>query len=50
MTELHRRLSLRIDADWHANGRIVRRLRKATQVALILLLLEIFAWMISIAA
>ena len=49
MTAVHRELALRIDSDWHQNGRIVRRLREALQLALILLLLEIVAWLVSIA-
>jgi hypothetical protein len=46
--ELYRGLALRAKADWQQNGRIVRRLREATQLALILLLVEIIAWMFSI--
>jgi hypothetical protein len=46
---MHRELALQIKADWQRNGRIVRRLREALQVALILLLLEIVAWLFSIA-
>jgi hypothetical protein len=49
MAELHRELALRIKADWMRNGRIVRRLREAMQVALILLLAEIIVWLVSIA-
>jgi hypothetical protein len=49
MAELHRELALRIKADWMRNGRIVRRLREAMQVALILLLAEIVVWLVSIA-
>jgi hypothetical protein len=36
-------------ANWQQNGRIVRRLREALQLALILLLCEIVAWFVSIA-
>jgi hypothetical protein len=50
MAAMHRELALQIKADWMRNGRIVRRLREGLQVALILLLLEIVAWLISIAA
>jgi hypothetical protein len=50
MAALHRELALRIKSDWQQNGRIVRRLREALQIALILLLLEILAWLVSIAA
>lgn len=46
---MHRELALRLKSDWRSNGRIVRRLREALQLALILLLLEIGAWMLSIA-
>jgi hypothetical protein len=49
MAEMHRELALQIKADWMRNGRIVRRLREAMQVALILLLAEIVVWLISIA-
>jgi hypothetical protein len=49
MTEMHRELALRIKADWVRNGRIVRRLREAMQVALVLLLAEIIVWLVSIA-
>jgi hypothetical protein len=49
MAAMHRELALRIKADWQRNGRIVRRLREALQIALILLLLEIVAWLFSIA-
>jgi hypothetical protein len=33
---IHRELAIQIKADWQANGRIVRRLREALQIALIL--------------
>lgn len=49
MAGMHRELALRIKADWHHNGRIVRRLREAFQLALILLLLNLVAWLLSIA-
>jgi hypothetical protein len=49
MAAMHRELALQIKADGQRNGRIVRRLREAMQLALILLLLEILAWLISIA-
>jgi hypothetical protein len=48
MAQMHRELALQIKADWVRNGRIVRRLREAMQVALILLLAEIVAWLLSI--
>ena len=49
MAAIHRELALRIKADWRQNGRIVRRLREALQIALILLIAEIMAWLFSIA-
>ena len=49
IAEMHRELALQIKADWVRNGRIVRRLREAMQVALILLLAEIVVWLLSIA-
>jgi hypothetical protein len=49
MAGMHRELALRIKADWHRNGRIIRRLREAVQLALVLLLLNICAWLFSIA-
>jgi hypothetical protein len=49
MAGMHRELALRIKDDFHRNGRIVRRLREAFQLALILLLLNILAWLFSIA-
>src|SRR3954454_19334704 len=49
MDEMHRALALRAKADWRSNGQIVHRLRQAFQVALVLLVLEILAWMFSIA-
>jgi hypothetical protein len=49
MDDMHRRLALRIKADWQRNGRIVHRLRELFQIALIILLAEIMAWMLSIA-
>jgi uncharacterized membrane protein len=48
MPEIHRELALQIKSDWQRNGRIVRRLREALQLALILLLVEIAAWLFSI--
>jgi hypothetical protein len=50
MSAIHRELALQIKSDWKQNGRIVRRLREALQLALILLLFEIVAWLASIAA
>jgi hypothetical protein len=50
MTDMQRALALRIKQDFANNGRIVKRLRETFQVALVLLLAEIMAWMLSIAA
>jgi hypothetical protein len=49
MAAIHRELALQIKDDWQANGRIVRRLREALQIALLLLIAEIVAWLFSIA-
>jgi hypothetical protein len=49
MSEMHRALALRIKADWQANGRLIRRMREAFQVSLVLLLLELLAWLVAIA-
>jgi hypothetical protein len=49
MAAIHRELALQIKSDWRQNGRIVSRLREALQLALILLLFEIAAWLFSIA-
>jgi hypothetical protein len=49
MAAIHRELALQIKSDWQQNGRIVRRLREALQLALILLLVEIATWLFSIA-
>jgi hypothetical protein len=46
---MQRDLALRIKADWHRNGRTVRRMREALQLALVLLLVNILAWLFSIA-
>jgi hypothetical protein len=48
MAAIHRELALRVKADWARNGRIVRRMREALQLALVLLLVEIAAWLFSI--
>ena len=50
MADMHRLLALRIKEDWRRNGRIVRRLRETFQVALVVLLAEIMAWMFSVAS
>jgi hypothetical protein len=46
---MHRALALQIKQDWQNNGRIVRRLRGAFQLALVLLVAEILVWMFAIA-
>jgi hypothetical protein len=48
LADMHRRLALRVEDDRERNGRILRRLREALQVALVLLLAEILAWLFSI--
>lgn len=48
MSTIHRALALRIKADMGNNWRIIRRIRVALQLSLILLLLEILAWLFSI--
>jgi hypothetical protein len=50
MPQMYRELALRIEADRQRNGRLIRRLREALQASLLLLLLEILAWLFSIAA
>jgi hypothetical protein len=48
MPRIYRTLALRIKADMVSNWRIIQRMRVALQLALILLLLEILAWLVSI--
>jgi hypothetical protein len=48
MAEMHRALAVRINADMTSNWRIIQPIRVALQLALILLLLEILAWLLSI--
>ena len=50
MSEMHRALALRIKTDMANNWRIIQRIRVALQVSLIVLLLEILAWLVSIGA
>jgi hypothetical protein len=50
MSEMHRALALRIKTDMANNWRIIQRIRVALQLSLILLLLEILAWLVSIGA
>ncbi|RUZ80665.1 hypothetical protein EN943_03365 [Mesorhizobium sp. M7A.F.Ca.US.006.01.1.1] len=49
MSDMRRALALRIKADMAGNWRIIQRLRKALQVALLFLLLDILAWLLAIA-
>jgi hypothetical protein len=50
MSEMHRALALRIKTDMANNWRIIQRIRVALQLSLIVLLLEILAWLVSIDA
>lgn len=47
--DMHRDLALQLKAYMERNGRLVRRTRTCLQVAFIFLLLEIVAWLLSIA-
>jgi hypothetical protein len=49
LSEMHRDLALELKAYMDRNGPLVRRTREALQLAFILLLLEIGAWLTSIA-
>jgi hypothetical protein len=49
MSTMHRELALRINADMANNWRIIQRLRVAMQLALVLLLLNLLAWLLAIA-
>jgi hypothetical protein len=49
MTEMHRALALRLKDYQQHNRRIIRRIREAFQLSLVLLLFEILAWLFSIA-
>jgi hypothetical protein len=49
MPAMHRELALAIKEDWRRNGPIVRRLREVFQLALVFLVVDILAWLISIA-
>src|SRR5262245_30944512 len=48
MADMHRDLALRAERDRRANGPLVRRIRIALEVALVLLVLEMLAWLFSI--
>ena len=48
MSPIHRALAIRIKRDMLANWRIMQPIRVALQLSLVLLLLEIAAWLLSI--
>ncbi len=48
MSAIHRTLALRIKADMISNWRVIQPIRAALQLALVLLLLEMLAWLLSI--
>jgi hypothetical protein len=48
ISAMHRALALRIKTDMTNNWRIIQRIRVALQISLIVLLLEILAWLVSI--
>lgn len=48
LSVMHRTLALTIKADMIGNWRIIGRIRLALQISLVLLLLEIIAWILSI--
>ena len=48
MSEMHRTLASRIKTDMANNWRIIQRIRVALQISLIVLLLEMLAWLLSI--
>jgi hypothetical protein len=50
MAAMHRDLALRIESDMDRNGRVIRRMRVACQLGLVLLLVNLIAWLLSIAA
>jgi hypothetical protein len=50
MTEMHRALALQLKRYQLRNQRILRKIREAFQLALVLLLFEILAWLFSIAS
>jgi hypothetical protein len=49
VSQMHRALALRMEEDRRSNWRIIQRLRIALQLALILLVLDILAWLLAIA-
>ncbi|KKX31744.1 hypothetical protein [Rhizobium sp. LC145] len=48
MSVIHRSLALQIKADMSSNWRIIQRIRIALEIGLVVLVLEILAWLISI--
>jgi hypothetical protein len=50
LDEMRRELALEIEADRTSNGRLIRRMREALQLGLVLLIAELLTWSISIAA
>lgn len=50
MSTMHRALALRIKSDMANNWRIIQRLRMALQIALVLLLFNILAWLFAVAS
>lgn len=49
MSQMHRDLALRIEADRRRNGQLLRRMREAFQLALVLLILDLVVWLIAVA-
>jgi hypothetical protein len=49
MSSMHRDLALKIESDRRRNGPLLRRMREAFQLALILLLADLVAWLIAVA-
>jgi hypothetical protein len=49
LARMQRELALETKRDWQQNGRIVKRLREGLQIALVLLVIEILAWLFSTA-
>jgi hypothetical protein len=47
---MHRDLTLQLKHYMDMNGRLIRRTRIALQLAFILLVLEVIAWLLSIAS
>jgi len=48
LSEMHRALALRLEAHRASNWRVIQRLRLALQLALVLFILEICAWLAAI--